>query len=1112
MTSPSATLTVTLVDGTQVVVPDSLEQITPYVLQEQGDWFEDEIKFLRRLVQPGQTVIDIGANVGVYALSLARKVGPTGQVWAFEPASDTAALLEAGISANGTPWLHLQRQALSDHTGTAWLQTPGQSELNSLAADQQGPGEEVSLTTLDACLDTFGWRQVDLLKIDAEGEEERILAGGMRFFSDLSPLVMFELKAGTELHLELVERFLALGYSCYRLVAGLDALMPFNPAAGVDGYLLNLFAAKPDRAEALAAGGWLVPTASPAPPDPAELQPYHWQWVLTPLPYGQALAASWEEQEASQTEAAADPLALWAFAQAPSQPIAQRLGALQRSYALLSEQARDKQRLTSLSSLARVAAELGERSAAVRALGHLIPGLETVSELELKDPFLPPCSRFDLLDPQDRLADWLEAAALESDELLGHYSGFYRGSKARPRLERLQPLAFAGPAMQRRLALLNRRFPPRQPASPDQHRPNPEQIACSKEAFDCIQVGEIEQGEQLLVKAQQMGDTCSVALHLIAKCMIELGNREHAVEILQRAIELDPENAGALLELGISLKRMGEPAISENVIHQSIMLYGFKLASDAPGAGDYSNLGVAYLELGDTAQALEYLDRELEITPASASSLYLKAAILSQPKGRHDDALSIWERLQSRNPEDPQLMANRATLLSYFGEADEAIALLEQAFSLGLTKSRAHHTLAFAHSISGEAAMGAHLQHLRSFWEQFRSGSAGNDSIFLPFALPLASRKMRVAFLSAELGDHVVSRFLEPFLTHYDRNRFEVELIEVYEHRTQRTLELAKLADALLTVQGLSLTEARQRIRSRGYDVIVETSGFTRNSGLQLLASRCAPVQCHYIGFHASTGLDTIDWFIGDDLTAGEDLADQFVERLWRLPRLWLACRHPTDLPDARSNRQGQGPVLGSFNQFAKVRGETLRFWAAALKRNPGAELHLKNFTTDSARPRQRILDELCSLGIEPQRVVFLPRTETQEQHLASYQGIDVALDTTPWAGATTTFEALLMGVPVIGILGGTTAGRMGCSILRALGREEWVAATPEAFAEAAAELLQDPIALREGRHQLRQAVLESPLFDGIDLTQHLQEAFTTMLADAQARLSPSDASQRSLR
>src|SRR5512145_3343913 len=113
------TTTVTLVDGVRVVVPDTLDLITPYVLQEQQDWFEDEIRFLRRLLQPGQKVIDIGANYGVYTLSMAHVVGPEGRVWAFEPATNTARLLAEGIASNGFSQVILEPSALSNACGTA---------------------------------------------------------------------------------------------------------------------------------------------------------------------------------------------------------------------------------------------------------------------------------------------------------------------------------------------------------------------------------------------------------------------------------------------------------------------------------------------------------------------------------------------------------------------------------------------------------------------------------------------------------------------------------------------------------------------------------------------------------------------------------------------------------------------------------------------------------------------------------------------------------------------------------------------------------------------------------------------------------------------------------
>src|ERR1700733_12693134 len=99
--------------GARVVTPDSLSLVTPYVLYEQEDWFEEEIGFLRSFLRPGQQAIDVGANYCIYALSIAKAVGPTGAVWAFEPAASPAAFLEQGIAANKFTQVVLERSALS---------------------------------------------------------------------------------------------------------------------------------------------------------------------------------------------------------------------------------------------------------------------------------------------------------------------------------------------------------------------------------------------------------------------------------------------------------------------------------------------------------------------------------------------------------------------------------------------------------------------------------------------------------------------------------------------------------------------------------------------------------------------------------------------------------------------------------------------------------------------------------------------------------------------------------------------------------------------------------------------------------------------------------------
>ena len=227
--------------------------------------FEDEIKFLRHLLQPGQRVIDVGANYGIYTLTMAKLVGPNGRVWAFEPASSTADLLAASIAANNYSHVGLERSALSSTTGTAQLSLNRNSELNELVRAEQfaGESETVPLVTLDAAMEIHGWKDIDFVKIDAEGEEANILCGGLNFLTTESPLIQFEVTAGNSLHLDLVQAFYALGYKSYRLVPGLNLLVPFDfEDEDIVGYLLNLYCCKPDRAALLSAQGFLIEAPS----------------------------------------------------------------------------------------------------------------------------------------------------------------------------------------------------------------------------------------------------------------------------------------------------------------------------------------------------------------------------------------------------------------------------------------------------------------------------------------------------------------------------------------------------------------------------------------------------------------------------------------------------------------------------------------------------------------------------------------------------------------------------------------------------------------------------------------------------------------------------------
>lgn len=459
----SATITLPIVDGVRIVVPDSLDLITPYVLQEQQDWFEDEIKFLRHLLRPGQKVIDIGANYGVYTLSMAHTVGVHGKIWAFEPASTTAALLAASIAANGYTQVTLDQSAVSSACGTAQLSLNDNSELNALVHGHsaQSTSETVPLVTLDSSMQRYGWESIDFLKIDAEGEEANILKGGTRFFAELSPLVQYEIKVEGEADLRLVRYFSELGYSSYRLVPGLNVLMPFDSTATPDSYLLNLFCCKPDRAQQLAAQGFLVntPTASDLDAAAQRLPAYDWRQSLVLHPYAMRLAREWNLTTAADPCAELmEALSWYLMSQDSAVPMTERFIALETSFQQLQRLCSEQAVHLRLASLARVACAYGARAVAVAALGQQCNTIFQNQRVDLSEPFLAPWARFDAIEPGNSPGNWVLAAAMEGFETLAAFSSFYVGLAARNRLQPILQLGFHSPEMTRRLELVQRRF------------------------------------------------------------------------------------------------------------------------------------------------------------------------------------------------------------------------------------------------------------------------------------------------------------------------------------------------------------------------------------------------------------------------------------------------------------------------------------------------------------------------------------------------------------------------------------------------------------------------------------------------------------------------------
>jgi FkbM family methyltransferase len=455
--SADSTISVTIPGGSKICVPDSTALITPYVLLEQEDWFEDEVRFVRRLLRPGMAAVDVGASFGIFSMTMANSVGARGRVWAFEPTPGTAEFLRSTLALNEAHQVNLTRAAVSDQPGTVDFVTSANSELNAVAKGGEAHGDVLTVPslTLDQAAADNGWREVDFVKLDVEGHELQVIAGASSFLTQASPLVMFEITAGEGVDLRPLAAFEAMGYKVYRLVPGPMLLAPFASGQAVDGFTLNLFACKPGRAERLAAEGFLATDGDSTVAAPEKDT---WRNYVESAPYARDMADSWPSKPrlfaASHAKTYLQALALFAQSRDLQYNGAVRLSLLRRAADLVAAASQEQNTLPRLLTSARLAWELGRRAFAVQLLENAGRRVLAEDASVYDEPFLAPSVRYEHLSTGAPADEWVHCAVVEQWERLRHFSSFYTGPSSLSLLEAIARLQYRSAEMERRRQLI----------------------------------------------------------------------------------------------------------------------------------------------------------------------------------------------------------------------------------------------------------------------------------------------------------------------------------------------------------------------------------------------------------------------------------------------------------------------------------------------------------------------------------------------------------------------------------------------------------------------------------------------------------------------------------
>lgn len=595
----------------------------------------------------------------------------------------------------------------------------------------------------------------------------------------------------------------------------------------------------------------------------------------------------------------------------------------------------------------------------------------------------------------------------------------------------------------------------------------------------------------------------------------DAGQIREALEKYQQALALSPGYWSALLNLGIAHDVLKMPA-------EALDYFQRAHAANADSFATCYNLGRTLSQTSRKQEAQALMERALELRPDFFDAFVILADIHAEQR-QFEKALQTIDRALAINPSHTGALRNKATYLELSGDADEAITLLEKApqspdVRAALASLMARHGWAdealpilkkafletpeqitlddyliascFAATVPASTLLTEHLLTDDLLRHNLPEEPSATHT-------PHAGDKLRVGFISADFKAHAIAYFIEPLLIHMNRERFSIYLYSSSPKEDAVTKRLRSRVENWRDIQMQAAGDIAKRILDDRIDVLVDLSGHTGGNRLDVLALKPAPVIATWIGYLATTGLKTVDWRIVDAISDPPGMTEnQHCEKLLRLP----VCQW-CYLPQDNTPPLGETPALkngyitfGSFNQCSKLSAPCLSLWARLLTSVPDSRIVFA--AVPPGRPRQRILDIFATHGVDVSRLAFQERLPWSE-YLQSYSKVDIALDSWPYTGATTSCDTLLMGVPVLTLTGSRSVSRSCASLLTALGRPEWIADDEEQFIAAARTLAADANALAQLRPQLRAQFLASPICDAAAFSRHFEAALLTMCGGA---------------
>jgi protein O-GlcNAc transferase len=525
---------------------------------------------------------------------------------------------------------------------------------------------------------------------------------------------------------------------------------------------------------------------------------------------------------------------------------------------------------------------------------------------------------------------------------------------------------------------------------------------------------------------------------------------DDAIIHYKKALELDPNHAVAIYNLASAYHKKGQLERAMINYQESLRLH--------PNPFTYNNMGVILQGKGKLSEAITFYKNALRLDPGYDNTYTNLGSVLFET-GQVDEAESCYKIAIRRNPNNLISLENLLNMMLYRSRYDAQDAFFEH--------------LNFAKKFADPLSLVVSCRNERTL-----------------------SRRLKIGYVSPDFRQHSVAFFIEPILAAHDTDHFEVFCYSNVIKQDEVTARLRRYAEHWRDISRLPDEKAAESIRDDCVDILIDLAGHTADNRLLVFARKPAPVQVTWIGYPATTGLSTMDYKIVDGYTDPPGKTERFYsEKLVRLPQGFLCYLPDKDSPRVKNlpaSKAGRITFV-SFNNFVKISPDVILLWAKILRTIPKSRLVIKAKSLSDKKVCNNVINMFAKEDVSAERIALLPQKLSMKEHLGLYNKADIGLDTFPYNGATTTCEALWMGVPVITLAGKTHASRVGVSLLSNVGLEDLIAESPDEYLEIAVRLAGDFRRLQRLRESLRDKVAGSPLTDSKRFVSDLEKSYRAM-------------------